>query len=466
MLRLLTVLITILLLPALALAWPGKIVAVEGAATFVVLKDGQTPVKVNVAGVRPSANLDPAKARMESSSNVLMREVEVRELSKADDGTIIGDITVDGKSLAKELLDEGIVESTAQAAPAIDTTPVEIPKEISEPETAPVPETAPQATAPTSEASASEIANELLPAESYQAQPETPPVPAQQAAPPPLRAEPESVRYVQVYQAPQQLGLWPGRPAPVAAPQPVQQTYATQQPVYQTAQTTAPVMAPHAAASQMQQPGDTAKRDYELAVRVQKNTRRTKRKGFFVPKKKSETFVGASGGFQASLKSNDKEPYSSFGGLGGFTTRHFFPSGFGIGGDFFMSSTTGNSGTYGATYYDNGTLQTNGTAYDYKNKKFNTYTFTGSLLYRFYTDRQFTPYVAAHGGYSVFDYPGTIFKLSDGAPVAGAGAGFLYEFDSGFTVGFDTRYLKTIGGKKNDPSGFFDSMFNIGFTFD
>lgn len=159
MLRLFAILITIVMLPAMAFAWPGKIVAVEEATSFVVLKNGQTPVKVNIAGVEPSPDLDPAKARMESSNNVLMRNVEVRELSKAEDGTIIGDITVNGKSLAKELLDDGIVQSTAQAAPAIDTTPVEIPKEITEPETiteqAPIP--------PTANADASEITQELLP---------------------------------------------------------------------------------------------------------------------------------------------------------------------------------------------------------------------------------------------------------------------------------------------------------------
>ncbi|TIH19816.1 hypothetical protein D0S45_00300 [Marinifilum sp. JC120] len=461
MLRLLTILITLLLLPALVYAWPGKIVAVEGVTTFVVLKDGQTPVKVNIAGVKPIPGMDPAKARLESSNLLLMRDVEVRELSKNDDGTIIGDISVNGKSLSKELLDEGIVKSSAQAAPAIDTSPVEIPKEITEPSTPPESIPAPQtATPPTADAEAAKIANELFPEAPAQAPTQAPQMAAQQPA---QQAKPQhqQIRYVQVYQPPQQqLGLWPGRPAPAITPQPVQQVFHTQQPGLQSTQTPVPV------AQQIQNPGDAAKRDYELAVRVQKRAKRTKNKGFFVPKKRSETFVGVSGGVQGAMKSKNEAPYSSFGGVGGLSARHFYPSGFGLGGDFFMSSSSGTSGTYGGSSYANGTVATNGTDYDYKNKNFTTYTFTGSLLYRFYTDRNFTPYVAAHAGYSVFDYPNNIFEMSDGAPVAGGGAGFLYEFDSGFTIGLDTRYLKTIGGKKDDPSGFFDTLFNVGYTFD
>ncbi len=468
MLRLLTILITILLLPALAFAWSGKIVAVEGATSFIVLKDGQTPVKVNIPGVKAATELDAAKARLESSNLVLMRDVEVREISKTDDGTVIGDITVDGKSISKELLDEGIVQSTVQAPPAIETTPVEIPKEVTQPpasvEQTPTMQTQ---TAPAAEASAVEIADNLFPEPVKQPAPqviqEQIPEPVQQ----PRQAQPQQqVRYVQAYQPQQQLGLWPGRPAPAAAPQSASQVFHVQQPGLQNAQASAPTAQQQSDPQQMQTPGDAAKRDYELAVRVQKRSRRTKNKGFFVPKKSSETFVGVGGGAQASMTSKNEAPYSSFGGMGGISARHFYPSGFGIGGDFFMSSSSGKSGTYGTTYYDNGTVNSNGTDYDYKNKNFTTYTFTGSLLYRFYADRNFTPYIAAHGGYSVFDYPGTIFKISDGAPVAGGGAGFLYEFDSGFTIGLDSRYLKTFGGKKDDPSGFFDTMFNIGYTFD
>ena len=457
MLRLLTILITIFLLPVMAFAWPGKIVAVEGATSFVVLKDGQTPVRINIAGVKPVPGMDPAKARLESSNIVLMRDVEIRELSKAEDGTIIGDITVDGNSLSKELLDEGIVQSSAQAPPATEPAPAEIPEAISQPATTTTAETP---KAQISESSAEDIADELFPEEQVQTQAIAPVPQVQQMAPQP------QIHYVQVYQQPQQqLGLWPGHPAPVAA-QLAQQVFHVQQPGIQTTQQTTPVNTRQAQVSQNMSPGDTAKRDYELAVRVEKNTRHKKNKGFFVPKKKSETFVGVAGGVQGAMKSKDEAPFSSFGGLGGLSVRHFYPSGFGLGGDMFMSTSKGTSGTYGQTTHANGTVATNGTSYDYKNKSFNTYTFTGSLLYRFYADRKFTPYLAGHVGYSFFDYPNNIFKISDGAPVAGGGGGFLYEFDSGFTIGLDTRYLKTIGGKKDDPSGFIDTIFNVGYTFD
>ncbi|MFW5498621.1 MULTISPECIES: hypothetical protein [unclassified Maridesulfovibrio] len=466
MLRLLTILITIFLLPALSFAWPGKIVAVEGATSFIVLKDGQTPIKVNIPGVKVVSGLDAAKARLESSNLTLMRDVEVREIGKDDNGNIIGDITVDGKSISKELLDEGIVQSTADAAPAVDTKPVELPEEVTQPIAAEQAQTAQPRTSPTSEASASKITDDLLPEESPQSASEVTQTPIHETIQQAPQPQPkQQVRYVQVYQPQQQLGLWPGRPAQTVAPQPGQQMYYVQQPGLQQNQAAMPTTTQEQP-KQMQSPGDAAKRDYDLAVRVQKKTRRTKNKGFFVPKKSSETFLGVGGGAQAAMSSKSDTPYSSFGGLGGISARHFFPSGFGIGGDFLMGSSSGSSGTYGTTYFDNGTINSNGTAYDYKNKNFTTYTFMGSLLYRFYADRNFTPYIAAHGGYSFFDYPGTIFKISDGAPVAGGGAGFLYEFDSGFTIGLDSRYLKTFGGKKDDPSGFFDTMFNIGYTFD
>ena len=163
-------------------------------------------------------------------------------------------------------------------------------------------------------------------------------------------------------------------------------------------------------------------------------------------------------GTQYTTKSESEVPYSSFGPGGGLGVRHFFPSGLGLGGDLTVSGT---SGTIAAT-----SNATNGTSYDYKSKRFMTYSFTGSLLYRFYADSSFSPYIAAHGGYTFFDFPATEFGLSDGAPVAGGGLGFLYEFDSGFTIGSDVRYLKTFGTKKHDPTGFLHTTINFGYTFD
>lgn len=99
-------------------------------------------------------------------------------------------------------------------------------------------------------------------------------------------------------------------------------------------------------------------------------------------------------------------------------------------------------------------------------KNFDTYSLTAALLYRFYTGTNFSSYVAGHAGYSLFSFPSTVFHLSDGAPSVGAGAGFFYKFDSGFTIGGDLRYLGHIGTKSDDPDGYLGTMFNIGYTFD
>ena len=456
MLRLFAIFIIIFMLPAIAFAWPGKIVAVEGPTTFVVLKNGQTPVKVNIAGIKPSPELDPAKARMESSNNVLMREVEVRELSKAEDGTIIGDITVDGKSLAKELLDDGIVQSTAEAAPAIDTTPIEIPKEITAPETAKEQETTP----PTESADAAEITQELLP--EPQTQKNVAQTPQQIMTQKQPEAQPQQVRYAQVYQAPQPLGLWPARPAPAATPQVMQQSYSTPQPMQSTGAV--------ATDQTMQKPGDTAKRDYDLAVSVQKNSRRNRQPtGFFTPKRKSETYVGAKSGLHAVMQPKSNVPYESWGADDGISVRHFFPSGVGIGGDFKMSLSNGRSGsiTIEDTNSTDPTVSTtNSTSYDYKNDYFTTYSLTASILYRYFTGKNLSAYIGGSGGYAFYDHPKTEFELSDGAPIVGAETGLLYKFDSGFTIGGEVNYTAPLGAKKDDPDGYFGTSFNLGYTFD
>ncbi|WP_415717494.1 hypothetical protein [Maridesulfovibrio sp.] len=454
MLRLCTALILIIILPTMAVAWPGKIVAVEGPTTFVVLKNGQTPVKINLAGIKPSPELDPAKARMESSNNVLMRDVEVRELSKSEDGTIIGDITVDGKSLAKELLDDGIVQSSAQAAPALDTAPVEIPKEITEPEKSEE-QTSPP---PVANADASEITRELLPEPQKQETVHTPP---QTTAQQPTHIQPQQVRYVQVYQPVQQLGLWPARPAPAVTVQPVQQPFTAPQVGKPEDRTVAP--------QAMQKPGDTAQKDYDLAVSVQKKSRRNRQPtGFFTPKRKSETYVGVKSGLQAVMQPNSDVPYESWGAEDGISVRHFFPSGVGIGGDFKMAMSNGKSGSITFETTDpttNSTTTTNST-YDYKKDYFTTYSLTASILYRYYTGKNLSAYIGGSGGYAFYDHPKTEFELSDGAPIVGAETGLIYKFDSGFTIGGEVNYTAPIGAKKDDPDGYLGTSFNLGYTFD
>ncbi|CCO24650.1 hypothetical protein [Maridesulfovibrio hydrothermalis] len=452
--KLLIILFVILYLPAVAFAWPGKIVAVENANTFVVLKEGQTPVKVELAGVKPSTDIDAAESKLNSSGIALMKEVEVRELGISDNKVLLGDITVDGKSLAKELLDEGVVQSSApilEPAPQVaDVDKIldqsEVVSQGSMPNEKPAPPTSNNILAelsPETETSQPPVIK-TTPQETYAAQVKTPKT---------------QVRYIRTYQQPQSLGLWPARTAPAATPA----SAAVRQPVEHSRQQS-PAIMPRQTTEEtpaIQSPGDISKKDYDLAVRVQRKTTRIKNSGFFVPKKKSETFIGASIGTQMSAKPTNTVPYSSLGAMGGASIRHFYPSGLGIGGDIFMSRTSGKSGTI-----DSSSNATNGTAYDYKSKSFDTYTFTGSLLYRFYTDTNITPYIAAHGGYSFFSSPSTEFNMSDGAPVAGGGAGLLYDFDSGFTIGADFRYLKTLGTKSHDPDGFFDSTLNFGYTFD
>ncbi|WP_320169809.1 hypothetical protein [Maridesulfovibrio sp.] len=464
-----------ILIPALALAWPGKIVAIDNADTFVVLKNGQEPVKVKLAGVSPAAGMTAAKSRLGSSNIVLMKDVDVRELSSSGD-VVVADVTIDGKSLAKDLLDAGVVQSiaaapdspTAQEAATVDSS-------TALPDAATAPQNIPAEAEPQKETSADKIIAELDPPA---AQPETvqtqPVVRRQQPQPAPVSRP----VYRYAVQPAQPLGLWPARPAaaPVPAVSPGISSYGSGNPSasFASAPASAPASAqpstaanevaqtagPAQSSDQMQVAGDIAKQDYELAVKVQQKTRIRKNGGFFVPKKKSQTFVGGGMGTQVKTEPSGNVPYSSFGAMGGVNVRHFYPSGFGIGGDFTMSRGSGTSGTV------TDANATNGTAYDYKSKSFDTYTFTAALLYRFYSDSNWLPYVALHGGYSIFSYPDTVFSISDGAPVAGAGAGVLYEFDSGFTIGADLRYMQTFGTKSHDPSGFFDSTINFGYTFD
>ncbi|WP_027722841.1 hypothetical protein [Maridesulfovibrio zosterae] len=451
--------ITMLLTPSLAQAWPGKIIAVDSATRFVVLKDGQTPVKVQLAGVKQAASIDTAKARLDASNIALMKDVEINAIRKTENEETLGDITINGNSLTKELLDEGIVQSIAQTTPPT-VSPVGTAQASSEidqvQKSQSIPSSTPDKVKET--ATSNDIISEL--STTNKVRPATAPTQVTKRQPP-IQNQPV-VQQVQTRQPVQGLGLWPASPVPVYA------TSQMGQPVTETYGQSSSLLTPNgettdmtAGTSTMKAPGDIAKQDYELAVKVQKNTRRTKNKGFLIPKKKSETFIGGSIGAQLTAKQKNTVPYSTFGATEGASVRHFFPSGIGIGSDFMISSVSGKSGTSVAA-----TNSTNATTYDYKNKSFTTYTFTGSLLYRFYADRHFVPYVALHGGYSLFSYPNTDFNISDGAPVAGGGAGLLYKFDSGFTLGTDLRYLKTLGTKSGDPDGFFNTTINLGYTFD
>ncbi|SDL22237.1 Outer membrane protein beta-barrel domain-containing protein [Maridesulfovibrio ferrireducens] len=438
--RILTLFILLLIFPLSAQAWQGKIIAVDSSTSLIVLKDGQDPVKIKISGIIPSPEVDKAKGKLECSSIALMKEAEINETGKNDENTILADVIINGQSLAQELIKIGVVQQIGN----VSTTP--------QPESANA-DKSESVAAPADNISENPTSNKIIselstnddqissdhqyvapaPKQSYKSVPTQAPV----------------IRYVQVQQQPQQLGFWPARPVQIIQPQAAAPSV------------TAPIATTTKTPSDFRQPGDIAQEEYDLAIRVKKGRPLKKNQGFFLSKKKSETFIGAAVGTQYSTKSKTDVPYASFGPSGGLTIRHFYPSGLGLGGDMMISGTSGRSGSLAAS-----SNATNGTSYDYKSKSFNTYTFTASLLYRFYTDSKFTPYIAAQGGYSFFGYPNTDFNISDGAPVAGGGLGFLYEFDSGFTIGSDVRYLKTFGRKAHDPDGFLNTTINFGYTFD
>lgn len=328
--------IVFLALPCLAAAWPGKIVAVENADTFIVLKDGQSPVKVRLADVRPGDGVDPAKARMESSNIALMKDVEVRELNREGD-LIVGSIAVNGKSLSQTLIAANVLQSTA-------SHPAQPPSYIAErqPDSQQIQSKNPSE--PHAGMTEDRIITELNPEHPKNVNTRARPVPEvnRQSAP--------RVRYVQVRQS-QPLGLWPSRTVMVAAP------VATNAPVESSAayvqQSPSVAFQPAAAelsvetaedSEKMKQAGDIAKEDYELAVKVQKKAKPYKKTGFFASQKSSETFVGLASGAQLTVRPKSKSPYEDWGTMDGLTVRHFFPSGFGIGGDITYISNKGLSG--------------------------------------------------------------------------------------------------------------------------
>ncbi len=444
--RILTIFIILMTIPFSAFAWNGKVVAVDSATSLVILKDGTDPIKVHIAQIKQSSHIDEAKAQLETSNIALMKDVVVKTVKNISKNEIEANVILDGVNLDEKLVEAGIAYKIGEP-----DTPAPVESQSLDQKTAEV--------ADTNKPNAQEIISELsVPKPDLVEERAT----KQAFAVPPSKQtyRAPAVRYVQVQHQPQQLGFWPSRPAPaVVTPYLAAPALETQYDV--SSATTAAPFAIAGTGATMQQAGDIAKEEQELAVRVSKRSPVKKNKGFFTAKKKSETFVGASFGTQYATKSESEVPYSSFGPGGGLGVRHFFPSGFGLGGDLTVSGTSGTTGTIAAT-----SNATNGTSYDHKSKSFMTYSFTGSLLYRFYADSSFSPYIAAHGGYTFFDFPATEFGLSDGAPVAGGGLGFLYEFDSGFTIGSDVRYLKTFGTKKHDPDGFINTTVNFGYTFD
>ncbi|WP_031483998.1 outer membrane beta-barrel protein [Maridesulfovibrio frigidus] len=464
--KILIVFIILMTIPFSAFAWKGKVVAVDSATSLIILKDGTDPIKVHISQIKQSSHVDAAKAQLETSNIALMKDVTVKTVKNISKNEIEANVILDGANLNEKLVAAGVafkVSEPDNPAP-VESQPLDQ-KSAEETtinpsmDSTPNEQSASEEVADANKPDAQEIISELSEPKPQLTEERAP----QQIfdAPPPRQSyKAPAVRYVQVQHQPQQLGFWPSRPAPVATLPYAATPESEAQYDTTSASTAAPFAIAGEEASSMKQAGDIAREEQELAVRVSKRSPIKKNKGFFTSKKRSETFVGASLGTQYTTKQKSDVPYSSFGPGGGLGVRHFFPSGLGLGGDLLISGTSGASGTIAAS-----SNATNGTSYDYKSKSFMTYSFTGSLLYRFYADSSFSPYIAAHGGYTFFDFPATEFGLSDGAPVAGGGLGFLYEFDSGFTIGSDVRYLKTFGTKAHDPDGFLNTTINFGYTF-
>lgn len=420
-----------------AYAWQGKIIAVNNSNSFVILKDN-SPVTVTLNGVKEFAN--PIEGQFKASGLALMKNVEVEETGKTASGEILANINLDGKSLAKAIMNTEDVFSTDNSSPSVDTT------------------------ASTGEINSNnskfELADKIDSAQLEQQL--NAPVAENNMKAQPRQKAIHKKRYQTAMSQDTSLGLWPTKPAPqedryISKTSPEYETAGNNSGLYMLSQ---PVenqnnQSERRTTAKPITSGAIALNESNQAIKSQKHFRQ--KNGFLKPKKRDEIFIGAGAGPQLTTHESSRVPYSNLGTMGGISYKHFFPSGIGFGSDFTIAGTSGKDGQIGNA--------TNGTSYDYKSKSFMNYTLTASLLYRFYSDPNFIPYVGIHGGYTLFSSPKTIFNLSNGAPVVGGGVGFLYKFDSGFTLGLDTRYLKTLGTTKDDPSGQLNSMFSAGYTF-
>lgn len=416
-----------------AYAWKGKVIAVNSPDSFVVLKDG-SPMTVTLDGV--SDQKKSAKILLDASSLSLMKDVDVEETGRTISGGILADIKIDGRSLSDAINADMSGEIPASSltngnnSNKISTNSTNINQRFIIADKIDASNIERELSSPHIETTSSEITTEVssnkkLPSRPKVEQNISQKMPSQDTS----------------------LGLWPEKIhvqkvnyVTVKADQP--DSYKIHQTDEESVLLSDNSMPP--------------KREHDKSVRS--STLLKANKGFLKPKAHTETYIGVSLGPQLNTHEHSRVPYEDLGMSEGFSFKHFTPSGFGFGTDFTIAESSGKEGLIGNA--------TNGTSYDYKKKTFMNYTLTGSLLYRFYSDPNFIPYVGLHGGYTLFSGPDTIFNLSDGAPVVGGGAGFLYKFDSGFTVGFDSRYLKTIGIKKDDPSGQLNTMFTAGYTFD
>jgi hypothetical protein len=426
--KILFILIYILIPISCAYAWQGKVIAVNSPDSFVILKD-KSPLVVTLEKSQESSNTP--ESALEISSLVLMKDVEVEETGRTLSGGILAYIKIHG-----EPLDEALNPAPQKSASADSNS-----SEVNERFVADKRINSDQIHTANESNSSNTI--KLSTSNSKNGR------------------KPETIIYTRDIQPESPLGLWPVRHInPVKASQyhavnNYSESYTIEKPasdVRNKMETMADHTEPVETHGHSKASTERKTNSYKYDPPISEHN------GFFKHKKNNEIYIGGGVGPQYLTHGNPKVPYSELGVMGGFTYKQFFPSGLGFGSDFTIAESSGKEGSIGNA--------TNGTSYDYKSKSFMNYTLTGSLLYRFYSDPNFIPYVGIHGGYTLFSTPSTPFRLSNGAPVVGGGAGFLYKFDSGFTLGVDSRYLKTLGIKKDDPSGQISTLFTAGYTFE
>lgn len=99
-----------LLAPALLYAWPAKVVGVSDGDTITVLRDGHDQVKVRLYGIdAPEKAQDfGTRAKQATSDLCFGRVVDVEPVDTDRYGRTVGLVTVDGQSVNRELLAEGM----------------------------------------------------------------------------------------------------------------------------------------------------------------------------------------------------------------------------------------------------------------------------------------------------------------------------------------------------------------------
>jgi micrococcal nuclease len=102
-------LIALILIPALAFGWQGKVVGVSDGDTITVMHDGKGE-KIRIYGVDcPEGHQDfGSRAKQFTSNMVFGKMVDVKKMDTDRYGRTVGVVTIDGKTLNEELLKSGM----------------------------------------------------------------------------------------------------------------------------------------------------------------------------------------------------------------------------------------------------------------------------------------------------------------------------------------------------------------------